>query len=399
MLKQSKSIFDEAYEINPIPYFNYFREYAPIHYEESVNAYFVSNYEDVKFILKSDGIFTTKTLAERAEPVMKDRVLAQMTGHEHRSKKKEILKGMSGKYLDRLLPTIEKRTNNLIDKYINEKRIDLVNDFGKIFAVQSSMDLLGIDIRDSDKIREWHNGIAKFITSFNMSSEDVKYSLSCSDKLEKYLMPLIKERKGIKKLDLISALNDYRDEKSQITDSEILALILNILLAATEPVDKTLAYLFYNLLNNPNQYQDILDNPSLLKNAIIETLRFNSPVQLIPRQLSMPYTFRDKKLNVDDVVICMIGAANRDPKAYTAPDEFNIYRKSKNNKPFTSYSQNLSFGFGAHTCIGATYALIQLELVVRTLLKRLKNIKLETNVLHERGIYTRGPKSLIISFD
>lgn len=43
----------------------------------------------------------------------------------------------------------------------------------------------------------------------------------------------------------------------------------------------------------------------------------------------MPYTFRDKKLNVDDVVICMIGAANRDPKAYTAPDEFNIYRKSK----------------------------------------------------------------------
>ncbi|EGQ2953397.1 cytochrome P450, partial [Staphylococcus pseudintermedius] len=164
-------------------------------------------------------------------------------------------------------------------------------------------------------------------------------------------------------------------------------------------VDKTLAYLFYNLLNNPNQYQDILDNPSLLKNAIIETLRFNSPVQLIPRQLSMPYTFRDKKLNVDDVVICMIGAANRDPKAYTAPDEFNIYRKSKNNKPFTSYSQNLSFGFGVHTCIGATYALIQLELVVRTLLKRLKNIKLETNVLHERGIYTRGPKSLIISFD
>ncbi|WP_258870722.1 hypothetical protein [Staphylococcus pseudintermedius] len=55
-------------------------------------------------------------------------------------------------------------------------------------------------------------------------------------------MPLIKERKGIKKLDLISVLNDYKDEKSQITDSEIVALILNILVAATEPVDKTLAY-------------------------------------------------------------------------------------------------------------------------------------------------------------
>lgn len=394
----SKSIFDADYELNPIPYFSFLRKNDPIHYEKSVNAYFVTNYEDVKFILKNDSIFTTKTLAKRAEPVMKDRVLAQMSGLEHKSKKKAILKGMSGKYLENLIPILEKRANDIIDNYIKAKRIDLVNDFGKIFAVQSSLDLLGIDNKDSEHIRRWHNGIAKFITSFNLSNSEINYCLECSDKLETYLMPLIKERKKSRKNDLISILHDYKNQENEITDTEILALTLNILLAATEPVDKTLAYLFYNLLSNPRQFQDIQNNPKLLKAAIMETLRFNSPVQLIPRQLSKPYILKETKLSTDDIVICMIGAANRDPNAYTNPDEFNIYRNLESNTPFSSHSINLAFGYGVHTCVGAKFSLIQLEIVANILLKRLKDIKLETTVLEEKGMYTRGPKSLIISF-
>lgn len=399
MLKVSKSIFDKEYEINPISYFQFFRENDPVHYEKSVDAYFISNYTDVKYVLKNNDTFTTKTLAERTEPVMKDRVLAQMSGHEHKSKKKAILKGMTGKYLEKLMPILETRTNNIIDQFIDKKEIDIVNDFGKVFAVQSSMDLLGINVEDSEKIREWHNGIAKFITSFNLSDEEIKYSMHCSDKLEEYLMPLIEERKYSNKDDLISLLHEYKDAENEITDTEILALTLNILLAATEPVDKTLAYLFYNLLNSPNQYQDVIDNPKLLRSAITETLRFNSPVQLIPRQLSEPCTLHNKNLKAGDTVICMIGAANRDPKAYTNPDIFNIHRKSESNKPFTSHSQNLSFGSGVHTCVGASFSLIQLEMVTKILLKRLKNIKLKTMNLEEKGLYTRGPKSMVISFD
>lgn len=392
MLKVSKSIFDKGYEVNPTSYFKYLWENDPVHYEDSINAYFISNYKDVKYALKNNEVFTTKTLAKRAEPVMKDRVLAQMSGHEHKAKKKAILKGMTGKYLEKLIPILEKRVNYIIDKFIDKKEIDIVNDFGKVFAIQSSMDLLGLNIEDSEKIRKWHNGIAKFITSFNLSNEEIKYSLECSDKLEEYLMPLIRKRKNSAKDDLISILQEYKD-------TEILALTLNILLAATEPVDKTLAYLFYNLLNNPDQYQDVIDNPKLLRAAITETLRFNSPVQLIPRQLSESFTLHNTHLKTGDTVICMIGAANRDPNAFTNPDKFNIYRNSESSKPFTTHSQSLSFGAGIHTCVGASFSLIQLEMVANILLKRLKNIKLKSMPLEEKGIYTRGPKSMIINFD
>lgn len=396
---KNNSVFSSEYETNPLPTFKVLREESPVHYDEEVDAYLISRYEDVKYVLKNNDIFTTKTLATRAEPVMKDRVLAQMKGHEHKGKKAAILKGMTGKYLEKLIPIIKKRTNDIIDQNINDqKELDIVNDFGKVFAVQSSMDLLGINVNDSEKIRGWHNGIAKFITSFNLSDEEIKHSLYCSDKLEEYLMPLIKERRNSEADDLISLLHQYGNDENKISDSEILALTLNILLAATEPVDKTLSYLFYNLSNHQSQFKAVIKDRTLVKDAIQETLRFNSPVQLIPRQVSEDTKINGVKIYKDDVVICMIGSANRDEEAFSNPNEFNIYRRLEKSKPFTSHSQNLSFGSGVHTCVGAALSMIQLELVTNIILDRLKDIKLKDNVLVEEGIYTRGAKELMISF-
>lgn len=396
---KNNSVFSSEYETNPVPTFKVLREESPVHYDEEVDAYLISRYEDVKYVLKNNDIFTTKTLATRAEPVMKDRVLAQMKGHEHKGKKAAILKGMTGKYLEKLIPIIKKRTNDIIDQNINnQKELDIVNDFGKVFAVQSSMDLLGINVNDSEKIRGWHNGIAKFITSFNLTDEEIKHSLYCSDKLEEYLMPLIKERRNSEADDLISLLHQYGNDENKISDSEILALTLNILLAATEPVDKTLSYLLYNLSNHQSQFKAVIEDRTLVKDAIQETLRFNSPVQLIPRQVSEDTKINGVKIYKDDVVICMIGSANRDEEAFSNPNEFNIYRRLEKSKPFTSHSQNLSFGSGVHTCVGAALSMIQLELVTNIILDRLKDIKLKDNVLVEEGIYTRGAKELMISF-
>lgn len=399
MQTKDYSIFNPDYEKNPIDTFNYLRENDPIHFEKEINAYFASKYEDVEYILQNNEVFTTKTLAKRAEPVMKDRVLAQMTGHEHKSKKATILKGITGQNLERLMPLISKRVNDIIELYMDTGEMDLVNDFGKVFAVQSSMDLLGLNVEDHKIIGEWHHGIAKFITSFNLTEEEIKYSLECSDKLEQYLMPIIRERKNSTENDLISLLQQSKDDENSITDSEILALTLNILLAATEPVDKTLSYLFYNLLSDPEQFKQVYENRKLLKNSIQETLRLHSPVQFIPRELNETVDLKGTTLKKGDVIICMIGSANRDPKAYSNPDLFDIHRGEK-NKPFTSHSQNLAFGKGAHTCVGASLSLIQLEMVANILLDKLDNIKLkENNQLIEKGLYTRGPEKMVVQFN
>ncbi|MBD8006154.1 cytochrome P450 [Bacillus norwichensis] len=124
--------------------------------------------------------------------------------------------------------------------------------------------------KNQNKIAEWYQGIANFITSFNQTKEEQEYSFWCSEQLEKYLLPIIEERKNSRHLDLISLLHQSETTDTKMTSQEILALTLNILLAATEPVDKTLALLFYHLLENPDQFAKVEKDRKLLKNGIRE---------------------------------------------------------------------------------------------------------------------------------
>ncbi|MCI3987210.1 cytochrome P450, partial [Bacillus vallismortis] len=90
--------------------------------------------------------------------------------------------------------------------------------------------------------------------------------------------------------------------------------------------DKTLALMIYHLLHHPDQMKDVLEDRTLLPQAIAETLRYKPPVQLIPRQLSQDAEIGGVELKEGTTVFCMIGAANRDPEAFEDPDEFNIHR-------------------------------------------------------------------------
>ncbi|MED4853850.1 cytochrome P450, partial [Caldifermentibacillus hisashii] len=224
-----------------------------------------------------------------------------------------------------------------------------------------------------------------FLCTFLLQNtdEEIEYCFWCSEQLEKYLLPIIESKKDSSGNDLISILQRSEFNGIKMTSQEILALTLNILLAATEPVDKTLALLFYNLLQNPKQFEDVKNNRKLLKNAINETLRFKPPVQFIPRQVSREVTIKGVLIPKNAVIINMIGAANRDPKAFSNPDKFDIYRSIEDNKAFTSHSQNLAFGYGTHTCVGASLALMQLELVANIILDSFKNIELDESFSYE----------------
>ncbi|NPC94169.1 cytochrome P450, cyclodipeptide synthase-associated [Bacillus sp. WMMC1349] len=398
---KSFSVLSESYHEDPYQYFSYLRETDPVHYEESLDSYFISRYQDVRHVLQHSDIFTTKPLSERAEPVMRGPVLAQMHGKEHTAKRRIVLRRFVGNPLEHLTPLIKDNAERLLAPYLEKGRIDLVNDFGKTFAVCVTMDILGLDKKDHEKIRYWHSGVADYITSLNQSPEDQAHSLKCSEQLANYLSPIIAERRGDPGHDLISILCTSEYEGVAMSDRDIRALILNILLAATEPADKTLALMIYHLLHHPQQMKDVLEDRSLLSRAIAETLRYKPPVQLIPRQLSQDAVISNVELKEGTIVFCMIGAANRDPEAFECPNEFNIYRDDLDVKSaFSGAARHLAFGSGLHNCVGAGFAKTELEIVANTVLDHMQNIRLEKDfVYRETGLYTRGPVSLRILFD
>ncbi|HFU7076808.1 cytochrome P450, cyclodipeptide synthase-associated [Bacillus cereus] len=398
---QTVNILTEEFQENPYKYFSHLRQNDPVHYEPEIDSYFISRYQDVRNILNDTETFTTKSLAERAEPVMRGPVLAQMRGKEHVAKRKIVLRSFMGDALQKLMPLIKKNAEDLLFPHLPNGKIDLINDFGRTFAVYVTMDMIGLDKKDHKKIGEWHSGVADFITSINQPPEAKKHSLWCSEQLANYLEPIIKERRLNPQEDLISKLCSAKYEGIAMTDTDILALILNILLAATEPGDKTLALLIYNLINQPKQLQDVLSDRSLVPLAIAETLRYNPPVQLIPRQLSKDTEISGIQISKGTTVFCMIGAANRDPNAFERPDEFNIYRPDLDiKKAFSGAARHLAFGSGIHNCVGAAFAKSEIEIVVNVVLDNMKNIKLEEDFQYvEKGLYTRGPISMPILFD
>ncbi|MFP3989478.1 cytochrome P450, cyclodipeptide synthase-associated [Streptomyces sp. E11-3] len=394
------SILSEDFARNPYPYFPMLRQETPVHYEPDIDSYFLSRYQDVRRVLTEHEAFTSKTLTVRAEPVMRGPVLAQMTGAEHTAKRKIVVRGFTGAALKDQVRAIHANAEELIAPFLGRGQVDLVNDFGKPFAVYVTLDVLGLDKNDWRQVAAWHHGVAEFITSITLTDERRRHCLQCAEQLEAYLVPIIEQRRTEPGDDLISRLRTAEFDGIAMSTRDVTALIINILAAATEPADKTLAMLFHHLIDRPETMAQVRKDPELLPAAIAETLRFTPPVHLIPRQVKQDTEFSGTVVPAGSTVFCMIGAANRDPEAFTDPDTFDIHRADLGTaRSFTAAAQHLAFGTGLHQCVGAAFARAEIETVAAMLLPLLQDARYSAGYTYqESGLYTRGPLSLDLDF-
>ncbi|WP_327134896.1 cytochrome P450, cyclodipeptide synthase-associated [Streptomyces sp. NBC_01343] len=395
------SVLSEDFATDPYRHFARLRERTPVHYEPGIDSYFLSRHEDVKRVLTDHEGFTTETLQVRAEPVMRGPVLAQMTGAEHTAKRKIVVRAFTGQALHDQIRAIRANAAELMAPFLARGRMDLVNDFGRPLAVHVTLDVLGLERRDWRQVAAWNGGVAEFITSMALTPERRRHCLDCAERLEAYLLPVIEQRRRHPGEDLISKLCTAEFDGIAMSDRDVTALIINVLVAATEPADKTLALLFKHLIDHPGQLAQVRRDPELLAAAIAETLRHTPPVQLIPRRAERETVFAGgAAVPAGATVFCMIGAANRDPTAFADPDTFDIHRPDLGTaRSFTAAAQHLSFGTGLHQCVGAAFARAEIETVAAMLLPLLDQVRHSPGPRYrESGLYTRGPVALSLDF-
>ncbi|SDP11844.1 pulcherriminic acid synthase [Actinopolyspora xinjiangensis] len=397
-------ILSPEFLTDPYQFFPALRSKYPVMADPVTGGYFISRHADVRAVLSDNERFTTESLTQRAQPVMCGRVLAQMTGKEHTNKRKIVIRGISGKGLsDQYGSMIRRNAHELIEPFLDQGRVDLVEDFGKKFAVYVTLDLLDLPKSDWEDILTWHSGVAEFITSLRMSDEEREHSLRCSQQLAEYLTPIIERKRRYPGGDYMSALCSAEVDGMQMSTNDILALCMNILLAATEPADKTLALLFHHLLDRPDDLNRVRADRSLISAALAETLRYTPPVQVIPRKVGSGVTDAEiagYPVDPGTMVFCLTGPANRDPSAFTAPDTFDIDRTDMETaRSFSAAADHVAFGTGMHYCIGAAFARVELEEVTNLLLDLLGDIEYEPGFTYrETGLYTRGPEALHLRF-
>ncbi|MET9612841.1 hypothetical protein [Kitasatospora indigofera] len=163
------SILSADFAVDPYRYFAGLRERSRVHHEPAIDSYFLSRHQDVKRVLTDHEGFTTRPLQVRAEPVMRGPVLARMTGAEHTAKRGIVVRGFTGSALEAQVRAVRANAAELVAPFLPRGRLDLVNDFGKPFAVRVTLDVLGLDKRDHRQVRAWLGGVGEFVTSLDLT--------------------------------------------------------------------------------------------------------------------------------------------------------------------------------------------------------------------------------------
>jgi cytochrome P450 len=231
-----------------------------------------------------------------------------------------------------------------------------------------------------------------FIGFFNIipiTAETTRPMVRSATEMIDYTKRLLAERRENPRDDFLGTL--ARAKTEEITEDEIVANTMLLLLAGHVAPRNLIGNTIYLLLTHPDQFHKLRGNPELLRSAVEETLRYEPPVTLIPRIALEDFELRGNTIQAGQILQLSIASANRDGAHFPDPDRFDITRKP---------GKILSFGHGPHGCLGAPLAMEEAQIALETLFRRMPGLRLDDSreIRWYRNAANRGPENLPLVF-
>jgi cytochrome P450 len=313
------------------------------------------------------------------------RSMLMMDAPDHTRIRGLVNKAFTPRRISELRPRIEAIAAELLAGPARAGGLDVIGELSSPLPAIVIAELLGVPAEDHPKFRRWAAEVisAPAAVASGGSAEPAARSF---ESLADYLRHVVALRRAEPRDDLLSALVAAQDDRDALNDHELVATAVLILIAGHETTTNLIGNGLLALLQHPAQHARLRAEPELLKNAIEEMLRFDSPVQGTMRAALEDVEYGGKSLAKGALVIIGIAAANRDPEVFERPDEFDVARRD---------NRHLSFGFGAHFCLGAPLARLEGEIALRGLLEAFPRLELaEEKIEHRVNPFLRGLTSL-----
>ncbi|GAA4761094.1 cytochrome P450 [Nocardioides endophyticus] len=396
---EKPDVLSDEFAKDPHSYYKVMRDHYPVLHDEVSGYYFVSRYDDIARIYKDSDGFSNENYGFQMEPVIGKTVI-QMSGREHTVNRQLITPALRGNYLEELLPQVDDLATEMIDKFRTAGRVDLVEDFTKWFPINVIVKMLDLPRTDLAKFHEWYSSLMAFLSNLTNDPEIHAWGMRTQQEYPAYILPIIAERRRNPGTDLISRLTQAEIEGEQFTDEQIKALIGLLLIAGGETTDKSIASTLKYLIQHPDQLEAVRNDPSLATQALVETLRFHPPVQIILRTTTDDLEVAGTVIPSGSVVGCVNGAANRDERRFEDPDTYNIFRTDISIKQaFAGSADHTAFALGRHFCVGSLLAKREAETAINQILATMPDIRFaDGTVPADAGLFTRGPKALVVEF-
>jgi cytochrome P450 len=392
---------------DPYPYFKQLRDTDPVLWSEEGQYWLITKYahadsilRDMRFGKSNAFLGTGGGIAKQALRCLVGAVFPDTTASnsmllqnppDHTRLRGLVNKAFTPKTVEQMRSHIQQITDELLDKVQNKGKMDAVADFAFPLPVTVIAEMLGIPTEDHQKFKRWSNSMIALLEP-GASMMVLPGALAARGALIAYLRPLIEQRRKSPKEDLISSLVQAEEEGSKLTQAELLANIVLLLIAGHETTVNLISNSILGLLTNPSQTELLKSQPSLMRGAVEEFLRWSSPVQIVRRYALEDVTVGDKTIKKGQSVVICVGAANRDPEVYANPDKLDVTRTN---------IKHLAFGVGIHHCLGFALAETEGEIAIGTLMRRMPNLQLAMNISdieYKRPIALRGPKTLLVTF-
>lgn len=290
--------------------------------------------------------------------------------------------------VERLRPRIAAHADLLLDAVEPDKAMDVIADFAFPLPLATIAELLGVRVQDRAQFRAWSNALSAAIDQ-NRTPGVYERASQATVELSELFRHIIRERRQHPQNDLISALIAAEEQGSQLSEDEVVATCILMLGAGQETTVDLIGNSVLALLQHPEQLE-LLRAAALVRPAVEELLRYESPVQMTARVALEDVEIGGQVVRKGSRITLVIGSANRDPDVFPDPDDLDLTRNAK---------AHLCFGLGSHFCVGAPLARAGGQIAISTLLRRFPHLRLVSEAPEWRETTAfRGLKRLAVSF-
>jgi len=286
---------------------------------------------------------------------------------EHTRLRKLLNKSFSSDVVEGLRPQVESIVDQMLKGLQHGSEVELMREFANPMPVRIILEMLGIPQELRDTFVDWSRAIAVFRGNPNRTVKEAQAAQSALLELTEFFRKTVAERRLNKGRDLISLLIDIEEEGDVLTEEELYAQCIALLFAGHETTRNLIGNGMYTLLQHPEETAKLRDNPEMIRSAVEELLRYESPVQFTARVLKEDIEVCGQPIRKGWTVLCMLGAANRDPKQFKEPNRLDLKRLN---------NQHLAFSAGTHFCIGAHLARLEGQVALLNLVQRFPQMKL-----------------------
>ena len=363
---------------DPYPQYRQLRERDPVHRSIFANQVVVSRFADVDRILRDHRTFgndfsrvtsSEGSLATRKK--LKPSMLAQ-DPPDHTRLRSLVNRAFTPRQVAKMEDYIRATAHTLLDNVGDAGEFDLMKAFAVPLPTIVIARMIGVPESNLERFKVWSDDLARALEPF-LSPEEEERVYRADQQLAAYFTGIIEQRRREPRDDLVSRLVEAEDQGDRLTSDETKVMLRLLLAAGNETTTNLIGNGVRALLQHPDQLALLRERPELIRSAVEELLRYDTPVQLDARAALRDVELGGVAVKEGSLVTLAIGSANHDPDRFHKPEALDITRSGQ---------PNISFGRGIHHCLGAPLARLEGRIALEVLLER----------FDELGFGSRPPK-------